>query len=95
MNSFTLFCLLSLAVASCSGLKCRVCDTAEWCQDPSTLNCTYGTVKDACNCCDVCGQGPGEVCGGPWDIKGRCGVGLKCQKKKNNEGICIVQRGKI
>nr|XP_045613120.1 uncharacterized protein LOC123767477 [Procambarus clarkii] len=89
MNTFILFSLLCLVVARCSGLSCVPCNPND-CQDPATLNCSWGTVREACSCCETCGGGPGAVCGGPWDIKGKCGSCLVCNKKTADaDGICV------
>ncbi|KAK8733131.1 hypothetical protein OTU49_006775 [Cherax quadricarinatus] len=93
MNTFTLLCLLFLAVTRCSGLTCLPCQAETQCPDSNTLHCYYGIVKDVCNCCDVCAKGPGEKCGGEWDAQGKCADGLTCQKTTGNaEGICAFSQ---
>ncbi|XP_053647258.1 venom protein 302 [Cherax quadricarinatus] len=95
MKISTLLCLLFIAVSSCSGLRCMPCGTRHPCSDPSTLNCPWGTVKDICNCCDICGKGPNEACGGSWDMYGKCGDCLTCQKEtKRGQGICVKDNSK-
>ncbi|KAF2356694.1 Growth factor receptor cysteine-rich domain [Trinorchestia longiramus] len=59
---------------------------------PVVTSCPYGSGLDPCFCCTVCNLGPGETCGGPFDIAGRCGMGLTCVKTRprdiNLEGVC-------
>nr|XP_053647280.1 single insulin-like growth factor-binding domain protein-2 [Cherax quadricarinatus] len=89
MHTFTLLCAFTLTVASCSGLSCIPCEERK-CRDPSTLDCPWGTVKDICNCCDVCGKSPGQECGGMWNLLGKCGTSLICIKKRiSGDGICV------
>lgn len=66
-------CVFSILAVVCT-LSCR-CNPA-LCPDAGP--CAHGTVRDRCSCCDVCAKGLGERCGGPYDIYGRCGVGLVC-----------------
>nr|XP_053647259.1 venom protein 302-like [Cherax quadricarinatus] len=94
MNTVILLCLLSLAVTSCLGLSCLPCDKSLHCRDPNTLECPWGIVTDLCNCCPVCGKGPGKMCGGPWNINGKCGRCLVCKQKNNDEGICVSDKSK-
>ncbi|GAB6027744.1 hypothetical protein CHUAL_001981 [Chamberlinius hualienensis] len=79
--------VVSAAVLQCEGLHCRPCDPSKCFQENN--NCTYGTVKDVCGCCNVCGKGDGERCGGPWNLGGKCGQGLKCAVSyEPSYGIC-------
>nr|API81344.1 venom toxin [Hemiscorpius lepturus] len=87
------FCLITLLLFGIflrtMSLKCRVCGTYD-CK-PTPENCPVGIVKDVCNCCDVCGKNENEVCGGPWNIIGKCGEGLKCVEEDDHfesKGIC-------
>nr|XP_045613001.1 venom protein 302-like isoform X2 [Procambarus clarkii] len=91
MNTFTIFSLLCLVIASCSGLRCFPCEQRSTpCPDPSTLSCPWGTVKDICYCCDICGKGPGEECGGMWNMFGKCGRCLVCKKESEHaKGTCV------
>lgn len=41
-------------------------------------NCTMGTRKDMCGCCDVCAKREGELCGGKHFSEGECGHKLQC-----------------
>jgi len=52
--------------------------------------------KDLCGCCHICLQGPGEKCGGPFNIEGQCATNLACQKEDteglglaNASGVCV------
>lgn len=70
-----LWCLLSPAY----GLSCVwPCNPSQQCTHIDTSNCRYGLVKDVCGCCNVCGKGLGELCGGIDDIEGKCGPGFEC-----------------
>ena len=67
--------LLAFFVAGSATNSCHYpCNPASQCLplDPNT--CQHGVVKDICECCDVCGKGPGDECGPP----GKCGEGLVC-----------------
>ena len=88
---FTLSLFLCIFYTS-TALKCLAC-SQQICKKPE--GCRGGIVKDACNCCDTCAKISGEVCGGPWDILGKCGDQLQCVKNPkegedsfNVEGIC-------
>nr|XP_045612998.1 single insulin-like growth factor-binding domain protein-1 [Procambarus clarkii] len=94
MNTFILFSLLCLVVARCSGLSCTPCNPNN-CQDPATLNCSWGTVRQACSCCQSCGGGPGAVCGGAFDTKGKCGPSLVCDKESKEYELFESSSGHI
>lgn len=54
-------------------------------------DCPYGVGKDHCACCDKCINGPGDKCGGPWNVYGGCAEGFKCDKDDddfNAHGTC-------
>ncbi|XP_076038367.1 single insulin-like growth factor-binding domain protein-2 isoform X2 [Oratosquilla oratoria] len=73
------------------GLDCIPCsDTV--CDPPKPVNCKWGTQKDVCGCCLVCAKGPGEECGGPWFVRGRCAMGFRCLQRVKSEGFCIWVR---
>ena len=71
---FRFACAFSILAVVCT-LSCWPCNPAG-CREVGP--CAHGTVKDPCACCDVCAQGLGEECGGPYNGFGRCGVGLVC-----------------
>ena len=53
------------------------CNPSEHCPNGGRFDassCSYGAVLDACLCCTVCAQGPGERC----DNRIQCGDGLRC-----------------
>nr|CAD7198828.1 unnamed protein product [Timema douglasi]CAD7397218.1 unnamed protein product [Timema poppensis] len=54
---------------------CIPCDEEECEIEPK--GCRYGIVRNNCNR-KVCAKGPGELCGGPSIIWGRCGDDLHC-----------------
>ncbi|KAF2345086.1 Growth factor receptor cysteine-rich domain [Trinorchestia longiramus] len=76
--------VLACVVCYCEGLSCRQCSEVNC---PPLAACQWGIGKDACGCCDLCLQGPGQSCGGPWGIEGTCGTGLTCHTKEaSNSG---------
>ncbi|XP_068202948.1 insulin-like growth factor-binding protein 7 [Palaemon carinicauda] len=83
---------VSLAVIGTSANTCSTCQLSS-CTPVDNLDCDWGIVRDDCNCCHVCTQGPGERCGGDGNRFGKCGVGLTCvpSSASGTEGIC--QRG--
>ena len=76
LNTKLAYLLLAsvLGLSASSATSCvHPCPAAQCTQvDPSS--CPYGLVKDVCECCDVCGNGPGQLCG----ANGKCGEGLIC-----------------
>ena len=67
--------LLLVYFVSVSATSCPFpCNPAVQCSHIDLSNCEHGIVKDVCECCDVCGKGPGDFCGG----YGKCGEGLIC-----------------
>ena len=67
--------LLAFIVSASSAVSCPYpCNPAAQCAQLDPSSCQYGLVKDVCECCDVCGNGPGDLCG-PY---GKCGAGLIC-----------------
>nr|AGV98853.1 androcin [Androctonus bicolor]AGV98854.1 androcin [Androctonus bicolor] len=89
-----LLCLLG----SLNALKCK-CDKSK-CPQINASDCPAGITLDACRCCDVCAKAEGEECGGPYNMRGKCGIGLNCQKPNTNDyaewlrlqGICVLER---
>jgi len=68
--------LLSLAPLA----DCLTCHSCELVNCPELEDCPAGKVKDVCNCCYVCAKSLNETCGGRFDLEGKCGLGLYCQK---------------
>merc|ERR1712215_548683 len=74
-------------------LDCTVC-TRKYPED-----CTSGQLTwDVCGCCQVCAKAEGDVCGGPWGIRGTCADFLFCDlnleeihDEFNADGICRVE----
>ena len=67
--------LLMAILAPGTATSCQFpCNPSSQCSHIDLSNCEYGTVKDVCECCSVCGKGPGELCGS----YGKCGDGLIC-----------------
>ncbi|CAG0885442.1 unnamed protein product [Cyprideis torosa] len=85
----TAFVLLLAPEKGVEGLSCPFCNKAE-CKNIGL--CPAGVTMDVCGCCPVCSKGPGEKCGGPWGILGKCGTGLTCSANQrldvNADGIC-------
>lgn len=42
--------------------------------------CAAGMVMDVCNCCPLCAQAEGEICGGKFEMDGKCGMELYCRQ---------------
>lgn len=82
--------LLFLAVPTLSLSCVGTCST---CTPVNELGCKGGTVPDDCGCCDKCAKVAGEVCGGPWDMMGKCDEGLRCDISDpndfNSSGKCV------
>ena len=59
---------------------------------------SVGTALGVCGCCRVCAKGLNEKCGGIWNLQGRCGEGLKCVTKSQDDwqlgGHC-ERKGKL
>ncbi|GIX81490.1 IGFBP N-terminal domain-containing protein [Caerostris darwini] len=69
----------------CDDVDCDETDCPE-------LNCEFGVVPDVCECCYTCAKGPGESCGGMFDLAGICWVGSICQphpKYPQLPGVCV------
>ncbi|XP_065167767.1 neuroparsin-A-like [Atheta coriaria] len=66
--------------------KCKECrpNGNGGCIDDPPLNfCRWNETRNICNQ-RVCAKGPGERCGGPKEIFGRCGVGMWCQQQRED-----------
>lgn len=74
----SLLLVTSLYSTSVHSLSCSSCELTTC---PVLIDCPYGLVKDPCNCCAICAQGEGQVCGGKYDLEGVCGVEYYCDKK--------------
>ncbi|XP_042338302.1 kazal-type serine protease inhibitor domain-containing protein 1-like [Plectropomus leopardus] len=71
---------------------------------PETRGCRAGLVRDACGCCDECGNLEGQACD-PGDSSvfyGLCGTGLRCQadprpaggageEEEEEEEVCVCE----
>jgi len=85
-STLVLVLVLNEFIETTEALKCLPCKSRT-CEKPAY--CKGGLTKDVCNCCDVCAKVKGEVCGGPWNISGKCDKGLTCDNKnKNSKGKC-------
>ncbi|XP_042893869.1 insulin-like growth factor-binding protein 7 [Penaeus japonicus] len=83
MNTLTIL-LLAACVIATSGyrLKCNDCAAAT-CPSLPRKGCAHGLVSDICDCCSVCGKGPGEKC----DEFIKCGSGLTCKVEDYGRGL--------
>lgn len=68
-----LFCLFCLVI---SALCCVPCKEVTCERVPN--NCPVGVTKDPCGCCGVCAKNINEMCGGPHNSYGTCGIDLAC-----------------
>ena len=79
-----------LACHTVVSLTCPECSELEPC--PTPVNCKGGTVLGICGCCSVCAKVEGEICGGMWEVEGRCDSGLTCVirdgRSKAGVGTC-------
>ncbi|XP_077542389.1 crimpy [Haemaphysalis longicornis] len=87
-SSIVLF-LVGLVALAESMPSCPKCVEVEC---PLEEECAYGVTSDMCGCCNVCARGPGEECGGYWNIGGTCAEGLTCKPNTmyyQLPGMCI------
>ncbi|XP_027221413.1 insulin-like growth factor-binding protein-related protein 1 [Penaeus vannamei] len=88
MKTLPLLLLLACACATTSGfsVRCSPCDEVDC--GPPPADCKYGLVKNVCNCCYICGKGPGEDC----DPVKKCAPGLYCKLHpvSYGNGICTA-----
>lgn len=83
--------ILLIFVGIASAKICEYCYIEGYCSSscnyecpPPPENCTFGTILDGCDCCTVCAKGEGEICGGVFDIEGKCAreLGLYCVDRR-------------
>lgn len=67
---FTVIAIVSSAYYGCVPCFGENCDV-----EPE--GCLHGIVRDTCKRL-ICASGPGQSCGGPHGILGKCGKGLTC-----------------
>ncbi|XP_037778572.1 single insulin-like growth factor-binding domain protein-2 [Penaeus monodon] len=65
-------------LASGASYACPRCPME--CPPLDPASCPFGIVSDTCDCCSVCGKGPGEICS---DVEWKCGNGLFCLQGEN------------
>ncbi|XP_077388936.1 insulin-like growth factor-binding protein 7 [Festucalex cinctus] len=76
--------------------ECGPCEPGQ-CAPPPSEGCAAGSVRDACDCCDLCLAAEGERCVGSRSRGGggaqRCGAGLECVRadKKSKVGVCACK----
>lgn len=66
---------------------CQVCD--DDCDAELPQPCIWGEARDECGR-RICTKGPGERCGGKFNILGKCGEGMMCKSDERCHG-CSVQ----
>ncbi|CAG0887322.1 unnamed protein product [Cyprideis torosa] len=75
-----------------SALSCRPCHMIDHCPTVDLSDCDFGITTNRCGCCPACFKGPGEECGGPFQIMGKCGRGMFCRRQTQGNqqslGIC-------
>ncbi|XP_042874786.1 venom protein 302-like [Penaeus japonicus] len=92
-----------MKILLCSCVSLLVCAVSVWglscgswgtgCNEKvaARLKCLHGVAILPCNRCE-CAKGLNMPCGGPWNITGKCGLGLVCNKDWadfNSDGICV------
>ncbi|XP_076040846.1 venom protein 302-like [Oratosquilla oratoria] len=94
-STSTLVLLLALlcifvSVKRSSGLTCFPCEDRKNCRNEPNY-CTWGFTKGICGCCVVCAKGPGQKCGGDFNLDGTCAPGLTCVSfgEWRYHGICV------
>lgn len=85
--------LLVLVLHSTESLRCVPCGGKDRCPEEAPI-CINGHVLDICECCMVCGKGEGEICGGLWNMRGKCGDGLVCVKPQSYPEQAAYPEGK-
>lgn len=100
-----LLALLSAASAGvllADGLSCD-CGSSP-CEAPVCCDSGY-TVYPACPCCRECAGGPGQKCGGLFNLAGKCAKGLYCFRwcrrdqddyfcQQEEAGVCVGEEDK-
>ncbi|KAJ8371659.1 hypothetical protein AAFF_G00303350 [Aldrovandia affinis] len=91
----------SLALSAAGGERrvARSCGTCEpgLCDAIPADGCAFGTMLDACGCCEVCAAGLGEACGGRGAAARRCAPGMECARQEEGEksggrmGVCVCK----
>ncbi|CAK9300803.1 unnamed protein product [Gordionus sp. m RMFG-2023] len=94
---FFLFCIL--LKVKVNALSCPCQSRSIKCNFDPPTDCEGGLVTDACGCCKVCAKVEGEICGGPYMLRGKCGKGLMCvlddYEKQVNALSCPCQSRSI
>uniref|UniRef100_A0A224X881 Putative venom gland protein n=1 Tax=Megacormus gertschi TaxID=1843536 RepID=A0A224X881_9SCOR len=79
MFRLAVLCVLVVSVYSLSCPCWDEEDPTKHCP-PRPTSCPLGYTTDPCGCCPLCYKVEGEGCGGPWQVGGVCGEGLRCEK---------------
>jgi len=88
--------LLAVVCVSAYVVSGQECGPCRPCETPR--GCVAGTVKDACDCCDVCAKAQYELCDHPAvrrsETLGKCGRNLECRLRNDLlgdelEAICF------
>ncbi|KDR17790.1 neuroparsin-A-like [Zootermopsis nevadensis] len=75
------FIFLLLQSCKAGSLICKPCMGNDCNLEPES--CEHGIERDYCGW-KVCAKGPGDYCGGPSDVRGKCGEGMHCACGKCN-----------
>ncbi|XP_022908703.1 neuroparsin-A-like [Onthophagus taurus] len=67
---------------------CKPCKSLTDCEQEPNDFCLWDEVRDNCGR-RTCARGPGERCGGPLDIYGKCGEGLMCKQDEKCHGCML------
>ena len=86
--------LICFLVVGATSTCVSPCDPS-LCPSRDSLDCPFGIVIDKCDCCDVCGVGPGGACGYPFEL---CGDNLICdinslERFEEGNGVCVDPDG--
>ncbi|CAL4058651.1 unnamed protein product [Meganyctiphanes norvegica] len=86
-----IFILLCLVLEPSMSLSCGPCNRSAC---GSVRHCRHGSGRQGlCGCCRECLKGPGETCGGRWEMFGRCGRRLICDYDRSvGDTICMRPR---
>ncbi|XP_047489829.1 neuroparsin-A-like [Penaeus chinensis] len=92
MKALLCLCVcFSLCAVSVTGLSC-VRDLTCTKLQAVFMFCKYGVISGPCRDCQ-CAKGPGEECGGLFNLSGICVKGLYCKKDWQIFGVgkCIAR----
>jgi len=88
-NKLTIAILLLITVLVCAGSPAPACRPEGKVVREAGQDCRFGTGKDWCGRTS-CLRGPGEVCGGQYNVYGACSEGLFCSNCNRCSGCSFV-----